>query len=260
MSTRGTALVTGASSGIGLELARVFAREGFDLALTARRGDALAALATDLQTRHGVAVHVVTADLATAGGAAALADDLERAGIHVDVLVNNAGFGLFGNFADTPLDDELRMIQLNVASLVTLTKRCVPAMVARRRGWILHVASTAAFLPGPHMSVYYATKAFVLSFSEATADELRDSGVTVSVLCPGPTTSEFQQTARMERSRLMQQAMMGSAPVAEAGYRGLMTGTRVIVPGLSNRMVPVLTRLLPRRLVTFVSRRAAEVA
>jgi NADP-dependent 3-hydroxy acid dehydrogenase YdfG len=167
------ALVTGASGGIGLELARVLAREGCHLVISARTPSALETVARDLSSAYNVAVHTVAADLASADGARALMAEVASAGLDIDLLVNNAGFGLFGAFAATSLEDEQRMIDLNISALVTLTKLCLPGMLARRRGRVLNVASTAAFLPGPNMAVYYATKAFVLSFSEAIADELR---------------------------------------------------------------------------------------
>jgi uncharacterized protein len=253
------ALVTGASGGIGLELARVLAREGCHLVISARTHSALETVARDLSSSYNVAVHVVAADLATPDGARALMKEVASAGLDIDLLVNNAGFGLFGAFATTPLEDEQRMIDLNISALVTLTKLCLPGMLARRLGRVLNVASTAAFLPGPNMAVYYASKAFVLSFSEAIADELRESGVTVTVLCPGPTATGFQDAARMQESRLVQGAMMSAAEVAEAGYRGLIAGRRVVIPGATNRMVPWLVRLTPRRLTTILSRRAAEI-
>ena len=259
-TTRSTVLITGASNGIGRSLARVFAREGHDLVVTARHTEPLETLKQELTSAFKVQIHTATADLAAPDGAARLRDELERAGIAIDILVNNAGVGVFGDFTTTDLAEELRLIQLNVSSLVALTKYYLPGMVARRRGRILHVASIAAFLPGPHMSIYYASKAFVLSFSVATADEVRDTGVTISVLCPGPTTSGFQATAKMGRSRLAQRTMMDPDTVADAGYRGVMRGTRVIIPGYTNRMVPVITRLLPRGLVTIISRRKAAVA
>jgi uncharacterized protein len=258
-SDRQTVLVTGASSGIGLELARVFAREGFDLVLTARRLEALNRLRSELDART-VRIRTFAADLAVADGAESLMRDIVGAGVRIDVLVNNAGVGLYGAFVETSLEEEQRMIQLNVTSLVTLTKLLLPDMIERRGGAVLNVASTAAFVPGPRMAVYYATKAFVLSFSEALADELRDTGVTITVLCPGPTASGFQETARMHRTRLTQGAMMDSRTVAEAGYRGLIAGTRLVIPGIQNRAVPLLARVLPRRVMTVLSRRAAEVA
>ena len=257
-SSRQRALVTGASGGIGLALARVLAREGYDLVIAARSQPALERAAGNLSSAYGVQVHTVVADLASADGPHAIMHEIASAGLAVDVLVNNAGFGLFGEFALTRLEDEQRMIDVNVRALVALTKLCLPGMIERRRGRVLNVASTAAFLPGPHMAVYYATKAFVLSFSEAIADELRATPVTVTVLCPGPTETGFQQAARMQKSRLVQGAMMGAADVAEAGYRGMLAGRPVVIPGATNRMVPVLVRLLPRRLATIISRRAAE--
>jgi uncharacterized protein len=252
------ALVTGASGGIGLELARVLAREGCHLVISARTHSALETVARDLSSSYNVAVHTVAADLGTPDGARALMTEVASAGLDIDVLVNNAGFGLFGEFGTTSLEDEQRMIELNISALVTLTKLCLPGMLARRSGRVLNVASTAAFLPGPHMAVYYASKAFVLSFSEAIADELRGSGVTVTVLCPGPTATGFQDAARMQKSRLVQGTMMSAVDVAEAGYRGMMDGQAVVIPGVMNRLVPWLVRVTPRRLATILSRRAAE--
>jgi len=259
MSQKGTALVTGGSSGIGLEIARVLARQGYTLGLVARSRDTLDAVAHEMAASHGVEVRAFACDLSEAEARDALWREIEAAGLAIDVLVNNAGFGLFGPFRQSDLEAERRMIELNVTALVTLTKRCVPGMIARGHGRVLNVASTAAFLPGPAMSVYYATKAFVLSFSEAIGDELRETGVTVTALCPGPTATRFQAAARMERSRLMQSVMMSPAEVAEAGVAGMHEGRAVVVPGLRNRAVPWLVRLLPRRLVTAISRRAAEV-
>ena len=255
---RQRALVTGASNGIGLALARVLAREGYDLVVTARNQQALGQVARNLSSAYSASVQAVAADLASPDGARALIQEVARAGVIVDVLVNNAGFGLFGPFAATPLDSEQRMIDLNISALVTLTKLCLPGMIERRRGRVLNVASTAAFLPGPNMAVYYATKAFVLSFSEALGDELRNTGVTVTTLCPGPTQTAFQRVAGMQKSRLVQGATMAASDVAEAGYRGMLAGRAVVIPGATNRMVPGLVRLLPRRLATIVSRRAAE--
>jgi uncharacterized protein len=255
---RQRALVTGASNGIGLELARVFAREGWDLVVTARNQEALDRLASELSSSYPASVHVAAADLASRDGARLLMENITSAGLTVDALVNNAGFGLFGPFATTSLEREQQMIDLNIGALVTLTKLCLPGMIQRRRGRVLNVASTAAFLPGPNMAVYYATKAFVLSFSEAIGDELRGTGVTVTTLCPGPTETAFQDAARMHKSRLVQGAMMSAADVAAAGYRGILAGHTVVIPGATNRMVPLLVRMLPRRLATIVSRRAAE--
>jgi uncharacterized protein len=251
-------LITGASSGIGLALSRLFARDGYDQVLVARRRESLEPLARELTQAHGIRVVSIAHDLARPEAAAALHQEATASGLAVGMLVNNAGVGLYGDFVATSLAAELSMIQLNVTSLVHLTKLFLPAMLQRRRGRILNVASTAAFMPGPGMAVYYATKAFVLSFSEAIAEELRNTGVTVTALCPGPTRSGFQDKAKMQSSRLVQGAMMTPEQVADAAYRGFLAGRRVIVPGVQNKVVPQLVRMLPRRVTTVVSRRAAE--
>jgi hypothetical protein len=256
---RQTALVTGASSGIGLALARRLAAGGFDLVLTARSADRLEALARELAERHGARVRVIPRDLARPEAPAAIAGELASAGIDVDLLVNNAGYGSYGPFAETDLADELAMLQLNVVALTHLTKLFLKPMLARRRGRILNVASTAAFQPGPLMAVYYASKAYVLSFTEALAEELRGSGVTATALCPGPTTSGFQERAAMESSRLVSgRLMMTSEEVAEAGYRGLLAGRRIIIPGWRNRLLAQSARVTPRRVITAVVRRMQE--
>jgi hypothetical protein len=258
---RQTALVTGASGGIGLALARLLAADGHDLVLVARSGDKLAALADELGAAHGVAVTVLPADLSRPEAPAELAAALDARGIAVDLLVNNAGYGLYGAFTETSFDAERAMIQVNVLAVTELTKRLLPAMVARGRGRILNVASTAAFQPGPLMAVYYATKAFVLSFSEALANELEGTGVSVTALCPGPTESGFQASAKMEASKLVRGKRLPSAEVvARAGYRALMSGRAVEVPGLANKVLVQSVRFLPRRTVTKVVRRVQERA
>src|SRR3954469_20394085 len=200
--TRQTALITGASGGIGLELARVFAAHGYDLVLVARSGGKLEELAAELRTGHGIAARVIAKDLARPESPEDLARELEAAGVTVDVLINNAGFATFGPFVAADLHAELEELQLNVVTLTHLTKKLLPGMVARRRGGVLNVASTAAFQPGPFMAIYYATKAYVLSFSEALAEELAGTGVSVTALCPGPTATGFQQRAAMQDSKL----------------------------------------------------------
>jgi short-subunit dehydrogenase len=257
--SRPVALVTGASAGIGLDIARVLARRGHDLALAARRRDVLERVAAELASAHGVRVAVCEIDLAEDGAPARLVDELASRGLAVDVLVNNAGFGAYGEFKDTDLAAEQRMIAVNVTALVALTKLCLPAMLAANRGRILNVSSVAGFLPGPRMSVYYATKAFVTSFSEALAEELRHTGVRVTALCPGGTATEFQAVAGVPASRLKRAAMMTSIEVAEAGVDAMLAGRRIVVTGLVNRAVPWVVRLLPRRVVTALSRRASEV-
>jgi short-subunit dehydrogenase len=250
----GTALITGASGGIGLELAHVFAENGHDLVLVARSAQALETLAAELRATHGIRTRALPADLrrpdAPAAIESALADET------IDVLVNNAGFGLLGAFAGTDLARERDMIQVNVTSLVDLTKRFLYPMVQRRRGRIVNVASTAAFQPGPLMSVYYASKAFVLHFSEALGSELEGTGVTVTALCPGPTTTGFQAAAGMGRVRLLRGPMlMDAASVARIGYRGLMEGRRIVIPGLLNALLAQSIRFTPRRLATAIVKR-----
>ncbi|HEX7111700.1 MAG TPA: SDR family oxidoreductase [Mizugakiibacter sp.] len=251
---RTTALVTGASGGIGMHLAECFARDGHDLVLVARSGDALAQLAADWNARYGVRIVTIAADLARDDGAMSVIDALRERGIAVDVLVNNAGVGLHGAFADTALDHELAMMRLNMLALTALTKHLLPGLVARR-GRILNVASTAAFQPGPYMAVYYATKAYVLSFSEALADELAPHGVKVTALCPGPTHSGFRERASIGRIGLFGLLPVADAArVAERGYRAMRIGRRVYVPGLANWLLVQAVRFSPRRLVTAIVR------
>ena len=250
------ALITGASSGIGLELARLCAKDGCDVVLVARSEGKLRELAAELGRDCGVAAHVIALDLAQPNAAEELVRRLPCA---VDVLVNNAGFGVAGPFVGTDLTKELEMIQVNIVALTQLTKLLLPPMVARRRGRVLNVASTAAFQPGPLMAVYYATKAYVLSFSEAIADELRHSGVTVTALCPGPTETGFAAVADMTQSRLFNVARpMGSAAVARAGYAAMRRGKRVAIPGVKNKLLTQSVRVSPRRLVTAIVRKLQE--
>lgn len=245
-------LITGASSGIGRALAEPFARDGYELVLAARSVDKLEQLAQELHARHGATSHVIAADLETADGAQRLHAEVQQRGLTLRALVNNAGYGLFGEFKDTPLDTELAMMQLNMASLVVLSKLFLPDLLATR-GKLLNVASVAAFQPGPYMAVYFATKAFVLSFSQALAEELDGSGVTVTALCPGLTASGFQDKAAMQRSALVQGKRLPTAEeVAAAGYRALQRGQRVHVPGWKNLIMAEAVRLVPRRWVTAV--------
>jgi short-subunit dehydrogenase len=244
-----TVLITGASSGIGLELARCFAADQSNLILVARNTAAMEQLAAELRRKYSIAVHVFTADLSQSASPRQLLDQAGRAGLTVDVLVNNAGFGLHGSFAGLPLDRQMAMIQVNIASLVELTGLFLPGMIQRRRGGILNVGSVAGFLPGPDMAVYYATKAFVLSFTEALHEELRDSGVTTTVLCPGPTQTNFSLTARGYHTREMQAAKMSAAEVAQAGHRAFRQGRCVDIPGLKNRLMTQLIRMIPRSII-----------
>jgi short-subunit dehydrogenase len=249
-----TALITGASGGIGLELARVFAEQGYALVLVARNRARLEEIAVELKP---TPVQVLGKDLALVGAAEGIHREIPK----VDVLVNNAGYGVYGRFAETPLDEELGMLQLNMTALVVLTKLYLPAMVAAKNGKILNVASTAAFQPGPLMALYYATKAFVLSFSEAIGSELEGTGVTVTALCPGPTATGFQARSKVEKSRLFQRMkVMDARTVAEAGYRGLMAGKPVVIPGLMNKILAQSVRFSPRGLVTKIARKMQEEA
>jgi short-subunit dehydrogenase len=247
-----TALITGASGGIGLELARVFAREGYSLVLVARNQKRLEGIAQELRPAEAQAIAI---DLSFPGAAEEIHGKVPK----VDVLVNNAGFGVFGKFVEKGLAEELNMMQLNMTALVTLTRLYLPAMISAGNGKIMNVASTAAFQPGPLMAIYFATKAFVLSFSEAISNELAGTGVIVSALCPGPTASDFQERAKMQNSGLVKgKKMMDARTVAETGYRGLMAGKTVVIPGLGNKLLTQSLRLSPRSVVTKMVRRMQE--
>ena len=258
-SSRRNALVTGGSGGIGLELARVLARNGFDITLVARKRDTLEAAAGQLEGKYEVNVHVFAADLRRSEAPEAIFDFLRKENLPIEVLVNNAGFGLGGEFADTNLDRELEMIQVNIAALTHLTKLFLPQMIKRKSGRILNLASTAAFQPGPLQAVYYASKAYVLSFSEALAEELRNTGVTVTALCPGPTHTDFASTAGVGNSRLFTLFGVAKADeVAEYGFQAMMAGKRVAIPGFRNKLVAQANRFSPRTLTAKVARFAQE--
>lgn len=247
---RPTALITGASSGIGRALAENFAGDGHDLVLAARGVTRMQALADELNRRHGITATVLGADLETSDGATQLHAEVKRRGIVISALVNNAGYGGFGEFKDSALPTELAMMQLNMTTVVVLTKLFLPDLLATR-GKVLNTASTAAFQPGPYMAVYYATKAFVLSFSEAIASELEGTGVSVTALCPGPTASGFQDKADMHASALVNGKKLPTAQdVAAKGYRAMQRGQRVYIPGAMNRLMAQSVRFTPRRVVT----------
>ncbi len=257
MSSRRTALVTGASGGIGLELARLLAADRIDLVITARSADKLEALASELRQRHAVDVQVIPSDLAKPGAATRIAAELNRREIHTDVLVNNAGFAQYGPFAESDLEQLMSMLQVNMAALTELTRQLLFPMVERRWGRVLNVASTAAFLPGPLMAAYYATKAYVLSLSIALNEEVRGTGVSVTALCPGSTESGFQARAAMEESQLVAGRKLSSASeVAQVGFAAMKAGTPIAVEGRRNRVVAFATRLGPRPLTARVAMRA----
>jgi uncharacterized protein len=253
-----TALITGASSGIGYELALLFAADGFDCILVARSQDKLKELAARLEGEHRVKTLVLPKDLAKPSAVDEIYEEVSAASMEVDVLVNNAGFPVFGLFSETDLEVELEMLQVNVVALTALTKLFLRGMVARRHGRVMNLASTAAFEPGPLMAVYYASKAYVLSFSEALANEVRGTGVTVTALCPGPTRTGFQKRGVMEDSRLVQGQIADARSVALAGYRGLMAGKTMVIPGFTNKLVPWIVRTSPRSVLTRVVRRMQE--
>jgi short-subunit dehydrogenase len=260
MNEKKRALITGASGGIGRDMAEVFAAEGYDLVVVARTESKLQALADTVKQRYGTDVFVVPMDLAAPGAVDELFAVLEAQQVPVHTLINNAGFADYAPFHKAERRKLQNMMQLNMVALTDLTYLLLPQMVARGDGAVLNVASTAAFMPGPLMAVYYATKAYVLSFSEAIADELRDSGVTVMALCPGPTASGFQSTADMAQSRLVQNGLMDSMTVAREAYDALQDGKTVYVPGAKNKLQALLPRFLPRGLMPRVVRQAqAEV-
>ncbi len=246
-----TALITGASSGLGTEYAKLFAAGRHDVVLVARRQDRLDALAAELRRAHGIEARVIAADLAAAGGPQRVLDALQ--GTAIDFLVNNAGFGTSGAFAELPLERELEMIQVNVVALVTLTRALLPAMIARRSGRVLNVGSTAGFQPGPFMAGYYASKAFVNSFTEALWYELRDTGVTATVSCPGATATEFATVAGTARSRLFRLGAASAASVAREGYQAMMAGRPIVVHGVRNWLGVQLLRVSPRAAVRAVA-------
>ncbi len=245
-----TVLITGASSGIGRALAHRFAQAGCTCVLLARSEDALHDLSDTLQSTHGVDAPVLPADLSVSGVANDIVSDLRERGFSVDVLVNNAGFGAHGRFDDLDAQRQINMIQVNVTALTHLTRRFLPGMLERDRGGVLNVASTAAFQPGPYMSAYYATKAYVLSFSEGLAGEVRDTNVTVTCLAPGPTETAFIDRADMHGTTLFETAStLTPETVAETGYDAFRNGRTLIVPGWPNKIGAFMVRFAPRSVV-----------
>lgn len=239
-------LITGASMGIGAELAHVFAEHQHHLILVARSEGRLKTLAEELKAKHAIDVKYIVQDLALENAAKHVFNRVKELGCEVDILVNNAGVGLHSYFHASDLEETMKMIRLNISSLTELTHYFLNPMLEAKHGKILNVASTAAFQPGPLMAVYYATKAYVLNFSEALYEESRKHGVVVTTLCPGPTRSEFQKNAGMGKVALFSYACMDSRPVAEKAYRALMKKKALVIPGLLNKVFAFSTRLSPR--------------
>ncbi|MBC6479100.1 MAG: SDR family oxidoreductase [Hormoscilla sp. GM7CHS1pb] len=248
---RQTALITGASSGIGYELSQIFAENQYNLVLIARRQEKLQEIQANLKKNYQVNVIVISQDLAQNNAAQVLFDTLNQQKIKIDVLVNNAGFGDYGFFVESNWEKMQQMIQLNIMTLTHLTRLFLPGMIQRSQGKILNLGSIASFQPGPLMAVYFATKAYILSFTEGIANELQGTGVTATVLCPGPTASEFQVTANQQASKLIKgKKLAKAAEVAQLGYQALTQGKTVVVHGLTNKLLIFSNRLAPRNLVT----------
>ena len=251
-----TVLITGASSGIGREFSKLFAEKGYRLVITARREKNLAELKKMYPENN---VEVIPCDLGSEAGAEYLYNEVKKRSIKVDILINNAGFGLFGEFYETDIEKEKKMIDLNVKALVELSKYFLQEMLGRNSGRILNVASIAAFQPGPYMSVYYASKAFVLSFSEALRNEVRNTGVCISVLCPGPVETEFEKSSELTKSKLFSKLKPVTAEkVAYAGYRGLMKNRAVIIPGFFNRAAITAGTFVPTGIKVNIARKIQE--
>jgi hypothetical protein len=252
-----TALITGASGGIGYELARIHAEQGGNLVLVARNKEKMDELKSELEEKHGITVHTVQKDLSLHGAAYEVYNKVNDLNIEIDYLINNAGYGDVKHFAVTDWPKQEKMINLNVITLAHLTRLFLPDMISRGSGRILNVASVASFVPGPTMSVYFATKAFVLSFSEAVAEEVRGKGITVTALCPGPTESDFHTVAH-DGNKTKDRKMPTSREVAAYGYSAMMKGKVVAVPGLDNKVLVGLIWFLPKRIIVRIVRRIQE--
>jgi short-subunit dehydrogenase len=254
-----TALITGASSGIGLELAKIHASKGGNLVVVARNKAKLEELKSDLEKQYGIQVYVIVKDLAVPNAAIDVFEETEKEGIQIDYLINNAGFGLYGKFEQTDWLEESNMIQVNITALTQFTKLYLPGMIQRKQGKILNVASTAAFVPGPTMTVYCATKPYVLSFSEALNNEVSHYGISVTALCPGATKSGFSVAAKADKSALFQNSKLAtSEEVAQFGYDAMMKGKQVVIHGILNKFLAFIVRFTPRVLVVKISRKVID--
>lgn len=255
---RKTVLITGVSGGIGKELADRFAKGGHNIVLVARSESEIVELAQGYQKKYGIQTTVIAKDVAAAGVPKEIFMELKEKGITVDYLVNNAGFGLFGTFLETDLELEVNMIDVNIKALTVMTKLFLPDMIKRGQGGVMNVASLVAFFPGPMMSVYYATKAYVLSFTEALANELSGTGVSVTALCPGLTSTGFVDRSGMSASKMLKGPIMEAGQVAEEGYQGFLRGKPLIMPGARNRFIAFMPRLLPRIMMTRLIRSSQD--
>lgn len=252
---RKTVLITGVSGGIGKELADRFAKGGHNIVLVARSESKIVELAQEYRKKYGIQATVIAKDVAAPGVPEEIFTELKEKGITVDYLVNNAGFGLFGTFMETDMEQEVNMIDVNIKALTVMTKLFLPDMIKRGQGGVMNVASLVGFFPGPMMSVYYATKAYVLSFTEALANEVTGTGVTVTALCPGLTSTGFVDRSGMGA---VKGAIMEAGQVAEEGYRGFLRGKTLIMPGVRNRFIAFLPRLLPRKMITRLVRSSQD--
>jgi uncharacterized protein len=259
MADTKTALITGASSGIGLELAKIFASKGINLIIVSRKIIELSRLGTELSGKYKIYVEEIEKDLSVPGSAKQIYDNVKSLGFDIDFLINNAGFGDYGLFYKCDWEKQERMINLNMLTLTHLTRLFLPDMIKRKSGKIMNVASTAAFQPGPLMSVYYASKAYVLFFSEAIANELEGTGITVTALCPGPTKSGFQKAANVEHSKMMDgKSIPDSKKVAEYGYKAMMKGKRVAIQGMMNKELAFFSRRAPKKFILNTVRKINE--
>lgn len=252
---KGTALITGATSGIGLELAKVFANQDYNLVLVSRNIEQLQKVAAVISKSYNVRVEIIAKDLSLPDSSREIFSELAAKNIDIDVLVNNAGFGIYGKFAESSLERQLGVIELNIKALTSLTGLFLPKMIKNKRGKILNVASTAAFQPGPLMAVYYASKSYVLNFSEALRSELKGTGIYVTALCPGPTRTNFQSLDKnFSNTRLFKSGFfMTAEQVALCGFSGLMKNKAVVIPGFRNKVLAIAAQVSPRNLVTSIS-------
>ncbi|MDR0767293.1 MAG: SDR family oxidoreductase [Methanosarcinales archaeon] len=249
-----TALITGASSGIGYEYSKIFASHGYDLVLVARNEEKLKAVKAELEGQHDISAFVIAKDLSQKDAAQEIFEQTEHEGIEVNVLVNDAGFGDYGRYADADWKKQYDMVQVNVLALMQLTKLFLPQMLQRKEGKILNMASIAAFSTGPYMSVYYASKSFVLSFSDSLATELKGSGVTVTAVCPGPTDTGFEKVAGSGTRKLFDTTKRATPDkVALFAYRAMMRGTIIAIPGLKYKVTAVGQRFLPKSIVRAIA-------